>query len=818
LRLALLPLTCAADVPAASAGGIKELNGPVVSPPPVRSADVEFDAGMLKLRGIDPKLADYFREAPRFTAGRHAVSLSVNGKSMGRASARFNEQGALCVDRGLVDAAEIRGPGGDDLLPEAPEAKTCIDMTAILPRATVQIDPAKGEVSMLVPTDALRSPQQDLSGYARGGTAALFNYEITGLDSRWGSRSSRYASANTEVGFNAGDWIVRSRQVATSTDGRHRTEVLDTYAQRSFAEHRAVLQLGELNIVNPALAGAQIAGVQLMSEQALATQGSGGVVEGVSQGQARVEVRQNGVLVYSTVVPAGPFALADIPRINRQSNLDVTVIGSGGESQQFIVTPAMTGTLAPSAGYSLAMGKTRNTSGIDAPWVMSAGWSGPVRRNLSLSSGAMLTSGYQAIGVGLGSALATKTQLQLDITGSQIVRDKVMGVQATLSLTQRLNEDWSFSVSNTRQSPGFRELLGSARIDAMNARRSRYRDQSSASLSWSHPGFGSLSAGFSRTLLLDGRATRRALASWGTHLWRASVSLSAEWNLSHTRRTGNNSVYLNATLPLGDNRRVGTTVRRYAGETRYGTNFSEQVNEFTSYRAGFEYRSGDHRRSLTTAVSYLPRYVQLDAGYARDPNSSSYSLALRGGLVLHDRGVTASPYAVRDTFGILSVGDTAGVRVSTPGGPVWTDARGYAVLPQLSAYGKSSIEVATESLPRDVDVHNGAAVIQAGRGAVTKLDFGVKKTRRVLVRAQSPDGSVLPFGATVTDEQGDVVGVVQGDGEIFVPNVLATPRLWVSGPNMPGCELALDLGEQRAHDAYYESATAVCRAAEEAVR
>jgi len=800
LRLALLPLACVLEVPDACADD---------------RDDVEFDAGMLRSRGIDPKLADYFRQAPRFTGGSHAVSLVVNGRPKGRATARFNPRGELCVDRELMDVAGIEIASSWDEGGER-AASTCTDLASLFPRAEVDLDPPKGEVSLLVPTDALRVAQRDVSGYATGGTAALLNYDIIGLDSRFGSKGSRYVSANIETGFNAGDWVVRSRQVATSSDGRYRAEMLDTYAQRSFAGQRAVLQLGELNVMNPALAGAQITGAQILSEQALATQGTGAMVEGVAQSQARVEVRQDGVLVYSTVVPAGPFALADIPRINRRADLDVSVVGTAGESQRFVVSPAMAGAATPAAGYSFAAGRTRRAGGIGAPWILSAGWSGSVRAGLSLTSGAMVASSYQSMGLGLGSSLAPGNLVQLDVVGSRAPRDRAVGAQATLTVSQRLGESWSLALSNTRQSLGFRELLDTARAVPQSARRARYREQSSASLSWSTQRLGSLSAGLSRTVLFDGRTTRRALGSWGARVGRASVSVSAEWNLGHARRAGNSSIYFNASMPLGDERRLGTTVRRYNGETRFGTDISDRVNEFASYRAGWEYRSGDHRRSMTAAVSLLPRYFQLDAGYARDTRSSSTSLALRGGLVAHEHGLTASPYAVRDTFGVLSVGDSAGIRVSTPGGPVWTDARGYAVLPQLSAYGKSSVEVATNSLPRNVDIHNGAAVIQVGRGAVTKIDFVVSRTRRVLVRGRLRGEQPLPFGATVTDEQGEVVGVVQGDGEIFVPNALATPRLRVSGPGMPECELDVQggIGEQHEADAYYESATVDCRAVE----
>ena len=809
LRLALLPLACVLDLPDACANDLDERDASTASPVPARGAAVEFDAAMLTQRGIDPKLAEYFRDGARFAMGAQDVGLRVNGKNMGRIRARFDERGSLCVDAELLDAAEVARPRSGPLV-DRPAPSSCIALVSIFPTASVELDPSGGKVSILVPTDALITPGQDVSGYARGGRAALLNYEIMGLDSRWDTRRSHYWSANTEAGFNVGDWVVRSRQVSTNSDGRHRTEVLDTYAQRSFAEQRAVLQLGELSTMNPTLSGAQITGVQLMSEQALGREGAGATIDGVAPTQARIEIRQGGVLVYSTVVPAGPFALTNVPRINRHANLDVTVIGTGGQTQRFTVAPSMASPFGASAGYTLAAGRVRNAVGVDAPWVVSAGWSGTVRRQLSLSSGLVTAPGYHAVGVGLGRQLGSATQVQFDVSGSRTTRHRASGMQGTMTLSQRLGEQWMFALADTRQSPGFRELLDTTRYDVANVRRTRYRGQSSASLSWSDPRLGSVSGGYSRTVLFNGRSARRAQASWATHFARMSVSLSAEWNLGTPRGVGNNSIYFTMTVPLGENSRLASTVRRHGREVRYGANVSEQVNELVSYRAGVEYRPGDHRRSLSTGVSLLPRYLQLDAGYARDMRSSNTSLGLRGGFVLHEQGLTASPYAVRDTFGVILVGDTAGVRVSTPGGPVWTDSRGYAVLPQIAAYGKSSVEVATDSLPRHVDIQNGAAIVTAARGAVTRLDFKLKKTRRVLVRVRTVDGDTLPSGAMVTDEADEMVGLVQGDGEIFVPNALETPRLRVSGPDMSGCAFTLDLGEPPRDPTYYESATAVC--------
>ena len=72
-----------------------------------------FDATTLHQRGIDPQLASLLLDAPRFTAGRHAVSLQVNGQRRGRLEVGFDQQGTLCFDRALLDAANLLVPSDD---------------------------------------------------------------------------------------------------------------------------------------------------------------------------------------------------------------------------------------------------------------------------------------------------------------------------------------------------------------------------------------------------------------------------------------------------------------------------------------------------------------------------------------------------------------------------------------------------------------------------------------------------------------------------------------------------------------------------------
>ena len=51
---------------------------------------VTFDPNVLRARGLDLQLAEYFQDAPRFQQGTHSLLLSVNGVPKGRVLATFD--------------------------------------------------------------------------------------------------------------------------------------------------------------------------------------------------------------------------------------------------------------------------------------------------------------------------------------------------------------------------------------------------------------------------------------------------------------------------------------------------------------------------------------------------------------------------------------------------------------------------------------------------------------------------------------------------------------------------------------------------------
>lgn len=82
-------------------------------------------------------------------------------------------------------------------------------------------------------------------------------------------------------------------------------------------------------------------------------------------------------------------------------------------------------------------------------------------------------------------------------------------------------------------------------------------------------------------------------------------------------------------------------------------------------------------------------------------------------------------------------------------------------------------------------------------GAVLKVNYKTITGRPLLIRADLPDGSPLPFGATVSDESGNVLTTVTQGGQIYTRLNQDTPKLLVSWGHQEGrsCTVNLESGD-----------------------
>ena len=773
---------------------------------------VEFDLSVVQARGLDPKLAEYFRTAPRFTAGQSRVALRVNGVSAGQVLTTFDEQGRLCLDAALLEQAGI----DEAFIPYAASTQ-CAMPAETLAGVQVQLDPGTQQVSLLVPTGLLRNGTRASKTWTTGGTAGVVNYTALVSASAGPAYSSQFRHVGVEWGFNANDWVVRSRQSYTRSNDASQVENLYTHASRTLERYQATVQVGQLTLRSPLFAGGAFTGIQMLPEAGLAQRfdgqlGDGTQVEGIAYGPARVEVRQSGALIHTTLVPSGPFVLRDVPLLSGRLDLEVSVIEDGAEPRRFWVPVDSLRPLAIAAspGFALAAGQVRrfadDTREKPSFAVGSKDWL--LSPSTLLTGGWMGAGDYQSLGLGVQHALGRDTTVSAQHLGSHVATAG-SGHSLNAAVNTSLGAGVSAGLTWTRRSQGFRALDDVA-LDARDSNPyERAEQQWGASLSYSDQAWGALTSSVSQ-YRLAGAADRTSVnVAWSRAFADASLSLSVRHDSGGDDR--GIGVYTSLTLPFG-HRRVSVSARHDERQgTRTGARYNEHISDTASYSLAAD-RSDTGRTDLSARLSLLPRYTSVELGHARGGlGQRSYDLSLNGGLALHAHGVTPSPYAVRDTFGVIKVGEGAGVKVNTPQGPVWTDSSGHAVAASLPAFSASRLEVDPRSLKRNTDVLNGFREIEAGRGAVPRVEFALASARRLLLRVRTDAGGWVPKGGAVYDSAtGAYLTNVVDAGLVYLADAPEQLKLYVSMADDRRCVIELDTRRIAQTAAPYQSAETTC--------
>ncbi|EHP37462.1 P pilus assembly protein porin PapC, partial [Cupriavidus basilensis OR16] len=140
-------------------------------------------------------------------------------------------------------------------------------------------------------------------------------------------------------------------------------------------------------------------------------------------------------------------------------------------------------------------------------------------------------------------------------------------------------------------------------------------------------------------------------------------------------------------------------------------------------------------------------------------------------------GITLSQ-PLSETFAIVEAPGAAGARVTNASG-VRVDSRGYAIVPYLTPFNMNMIELDPKGLSTDVELKETSQRVAPLAGSVPLLKFATASGRSALIRSRRPDGSPLPFGATVTDERGKEVGSVGQMSKIFARGLQTQGELTV---------------------------------------
>ncbi|HAU5602743.1 TPA: fimbrial biogenesis outer membrane usher protein [Citrobacter koseri] len=778
--------------------------------------EVTFSTDILNTRGISKNIANYFAEEPRFLPGVHSVLINVNGSEKGSLGAKFDEQGQLCVDDDFLTAIGLR-PLGISL------QEHCHDLQKDYPSAVIKSLPGKEMLELTVPPDALENSASREKNYSHGGSAGLLNYSLFSTRNEYnGGDSHNYTQGDLEAGANLANWALRSRYFLLDSDGDRSAKNLFTYGEHVFEAQQMRVQVGQISSRSALFSGTSLSGIQLLPESSMTSDNSGVTVTGIARtNQARVEVRQAGQLVYSTLVNAGAFRLDNVPILLNNADLQVSIVETDNVTTSFIVPASslnLNGLPRPQ-GLMMSVGQVRNVdSDYSDPWVynISDGWR--LTPQTSLLAAGVLAEDYQASGAMLEWSSNEKWQVFASLLGSrESFGDTRSGIKAEIQNQLTLPGHVSVGVSTARYSDDYRELS-----EAMDDDSASYQSSYSANVNWSGRTAGTFSLAYSYNQATDDYEDSSYVSlSWGKTFKYASINVN--WQHSVSNDNDNDDInddnydddvfYINLNIPF-QSQSINAYMRNQGDRTTYGLRSSGPLSDNTSYSVSADRDIGNDLNTLNGNINSNLHYTQMSVGATtNNDDQRTYSAMLSGGIALHRQGVTFSPYTIKDTFGIAHLSEPeSGIEIATPQGPVWTDFWGQAVVPGLTEWRKSRIEVNANTLPQNMDLANGTKLLVPAHATVSDLDFNVLNTRRVMLKIKQQDGSWLPKGTSVVDEKGNYLVSAVDSGRVFISNIDETPTLYSVDDNMNRiCKITYTLSNVQNKEAFYETAEGICQ-------
>jgi outer membrane usher protein len=776
--------------------------------------DVSFDAEFLKVTGTAsvPNVdISRFNKGNVALPGRYRATLYVNGDWAGIADIDLHPVGDPNGNPQALFTRDLLMRVGVDLarLPAESIAKLSADrggaaapLPALVPQATATFDVGEGRLDLSIPQAMMRRNARgwvDPQFWDDGVPAAIVQYNANVYHASGRNFSTTQSYLGLNAGANLGAWRFRYNGNVTNTTGQGtHVQSMQTYLQRSFAPINSQLTLGDSFTDGSIFDSFGVRGVQLGTDDRMypdSQRGFAPTVRGIANTNAKVEIRQNGNIIYTTTVAPGAFEINDLFPTGYGGDLQVIVTEADG-SQRVTVVPYAAPVNALREGrwrYSVAAGQYRHAglTGREQLAVLEANVAHGLDNLVTLYGGTIGARDYFSVagGVALNTSLgaiafdATHANTRLDNTPSRSGQSYRLAYSRVIAPT-----DTNVTLAAYRYSTkGFLSLNDAMKlhddvqrgIPDMDLDLQKGRMLLTINQSLGNWGSVYLSGFTQNYWNRPGRDTAFQLG-YNTNIGRVGVGLSLSRQREPIFGGWDNRVMATLNVPLDIGTKIANTSTNFTHDSRDHSNQLQQTfsgslgdgNEFNyGVTAGHSWGgSSGSDDSISANVGYLSPYTQLRANASSSNGFSQLGAGLSGTIVAYQGGVVVSPQT-GDTFAVVEAEDAANASVSTSPG-VQVDSHGHALIANMQPFSQNAVNIDPKGLPMGVTLNTTEQRFAPTAGAVVRVKFDtMDRGRMVVMRLRQSNGEPVPFGAAVMDAKGDSAGsVTQGSRAMFYGN------------------------------------------------
>jgi outer membrane usher protein len=293
------------------------------------------------------------------------------------------------------------------------------------------------------------------------------------------------------LGLNVAGWRIRSQETGQwdqRTGPAHWTNI-NTTATHDITPWKAQFTLGDSCTQGVVFDSTPFRGITMYSDDRMlpdSQQGYAPVVRGTANTQARVEVRQNGNLLYQTTVAPGPFVIDDLYATGYGGDLAVSVFEADGSVHTFAVPfSAVPMLLRPGVDrWSITDGQVHNTAlQNNKPYFVEGTYQRGINNWLTLYAGVQST--YTDLSHSFLGGAAVNTPVgafALDVTNSHTTFDgtpSLSGYSTRVSYSKAIaTSGTTFALASYRYSNGNYLSLSDAATtqDVMTSMRNSGQD------------------------------------------------------------------------------------------------------------------------------------------------------------------------------------------------------------------------------------------------------------------------------------------------------------------------------------------------------